>query len=139
MEDQRIAFDSDVLIYSAASDHPLGPPVFRLLERASVGTVLLGSTLLIPELLIKPTRLASTHEQQALVDRLSRLTLLPLDESIAELAAALGAEYGLKPVDSVHLATAVNASADRFITNNRKDFDQDRVVELEVIYPEQLT
>jgi hypothetical protein len=39
-----------------------------------------------------------------------------------ELAATLGAAHGLRATDAVHLATAVSAGADRFITNNSSDF-----------------
>ena len=41
------AYDSDVLIYAATADHPLGIPVRAHLDRARG----VGSTLLLPELL----------------------------------------------------------------------------------------
>jgi hypothetical protein len=37
----------------------------------------------------------------------------------------------------VHLATAVNVGADRFLTNNRRDFPQS-IAELKVTYPDLL-
>ena len=37
----------------------------------------------------------------------------------------------------MHLATAVNAGADRFITNNKRDFPQ-TIEEIEIVYPDQL-
>ena len=40
----------------------------------------------------------------------------------AELATVLASRYRLKATDATHLATAVNVGADRFITNNRRDF-----------------
>jgi predicted nucleic acid-binding protein len=40
-------------------------------------------------------------------------------------------------VDAVHLATAVNLGADRFITNNKRDFPR-TISELQVTYPEDL-
>ena len=39
----------------------------------------------------------------------------------------------------MHLATAVHAGSERFLTNNRKDFLKDRVLELSVVYPDELT
>lgn len=45
-----------------------------------------------------------------------------MDRGVAQLATELGAELGLKAVDAVHLATATIAGADRFITDNGKDF-----------------
>lgn len=49
-----------------------------------------------------------------------------------------GAEYGLRAADATHLATAVNAGADRFITNNRRDLKQD-IEEIDVVFPEALS
>jgi predicted nucleic acid-binding protein len=48
----------------------------------------------------------------------------------------LAARHRLEPLDAVHLATAVGA--DRFITNNRRDFDRNAVTEIVVTYPEDL-
>ena len=54
------------------------------------------------------------------------------------LAAVLAAKHRLRAADAVHLATAVQAGADRFITNNRKDFVKG-IDEVEVVYPDDLT
>ena len=82
----------------------------------------IGSVLLLPELLTKPLREGAVDELEELCALLARLDLRPVDEATAELAPALGAAYGLRAADAVHLATAVNAGADRFITNNAADF-----------------
>lgn len=134
------AFDADVLIYAAISDHPLGRRVRALFpsEPTTSGAVAgIGSVLLIPELLTKPIREGADAEVQGLSALLGRLELRPTDEATAELATALGAAYGLRAPDAVHLATAVAAGADRFITNNSSDFAK-AVTELEVTYPSEL-
>lgn len=135
------AFDADVLIYAAAPGHPLGqrvralfPPEATATTGAVAGT---GSVLLIPELLTKPMRDGARSEVEALAALLGRLDLRPVDESVAELAAALGAAYGLRAADAVHLATAVAAGADRFITNNSSDFPE-VITEVDVTYPDDL-
>ena len=130
------AFDADVLIYAASPGHPLGRRIRALIEdRAEVA---IGSTLLIPEILIKPSRARASDELAALLAVLSRLELRPLDAATAQLAAGLGATYGLRAADSAHLATAVAAGADRFITNNTRDFRPD-VAELAITYPQALS
>ena len=93
--------------------------------------------LLLPELLTKPTRDGADDEVAVLTALLSRLDLRPVDEAIATLAVALGASYGLRSADSIHLATAVSAGADRFITNNRRDFPKS-IEEVSVTYPADL-
>lgn len=135
------AFDADVLIYAAVPDHPLGRRVrslFPVAPTTATGEVAgIGSVLLIPELLTKPFRQSADAELEALSHLLSRLDLRPTDEATADLAAALGASYGLRAADAVHLATAVAAGADRFITNNTADFGTD-IVEIDVTSPSDL-
>lgn len=131
------AFDADVLVYAALADHPLGEPVRRLFAQPVEEVAGVGSVLLIPELLTKPLRAETGEEVAALSSLLGRLDLRPVDSATAELAAALGAAYRLRAADAVHLATAVAAGADRFITNNRKDFHRS-ITEIDVTYPEDL-
>jgi predicted nucleic acid-binding protein len=133
------SFDADVLIYAAVAGHELGRRVRALfpvapLEGSRAGV---GSVLLVPELLIKPLRENATDEIKELSALLGRLDLLATDAATAELATALGAAYGLRAADAVHLATAVGAGADRFLTNNRSDFPK-AIREIDVIYPDEL-
>lgn len=133
------SFDADVLIYAAVDGHELGRRVRALFlahpdEDARVG---IGSVLLVPELLTKPLRENATDELDELSALLGRLDLLPADVATAELATALGAAYGLRAADAVHLATAVNAGADRFLTNNQSDFPKS-ITEIDVVYPDEL-
>ena len=73
----------------------------------------------------------------ALAALLGRLDLRPVDAATARLAVVLGAAYGLRAADAVHLATAVAVGADRFVTNNRRDFTSD-IVEIDVVHPDAL-
>lgn len=133
------AFDADVLIYAAAPQHPVGVHVAAQFpdDADSTDIVGVGSVLLLPELLSKPTRVGDQAQLHTLGWFLSRLELLPVDEGGARLATSLAAAYRLRAADAVHLATAVHAGADRFITNNRKDFPTS-IAEVDVCYPDQL-
>ena len=132
------AFDADVLIYAAAPAHPLGARVAALFAGAGdVATAGIGSVLLLPELLTRPTGDGAEDELAALYALLARLDLRPVDSAVAELAVVLGAAYRLRAADAVHLATAVNAGADRFVTNNAKEFRAD-IAEIDVTYPADL-
>lgn len=135
------AFDADVLIYAAVPGHRLGRRVRALFPRDPVGSsgvvAGIGSVLLIPELMTKPLREQATDELDELGALLSRLDLLPADEATAELATALGASYGLRAADAIHLATAVGGGAERFVTNNQTDFPK-TITEIDVTYPEDL-
>jgi predicted nucleic acid-binding protein len=135
------AFDADVLIYAAVPAHALGRRVLALFSDDPAGDAMapdgVGSLLLLPELLTKPTRDRADTELVALTALLARLDLRPLDEATAELAVALGAAYGLRAADAIHLATAVGVGADRFLTNNHREFSQ-TITEIDITYPDQL-
>lgn len=131
------AFDADALIYAAVPDHKLGRQVLRLFDGAHGSTVGIGSVLLLPELLSKPIREGDVNGVYALARLLARLDLLPVDRATAELATALASAYNLRAVDATHLATAVGTGADRFITNNQRDFRRS-ITELDIVYPADL-
>jgi predicted nucleic acid-binding protein len=131
------AFDADVLIYAAVPGHPLGRRVATLFEEAGRGLVGTGCVLLLPEVLAKPLRDGDASEVRTLAGLLSRLDLHPVDRATAELATALASKYGLRAADATHLASAVGLGADRFITNNQRDFAP-TITELQVTYPADL-
>lgn len=129
------AFDADVLIYAAAGRaYPFGMRLWHLLHDGSGG---IGSLILLPEVLAKPMREGSTEVITNLTALLSRLELHPVDPVTAELATSFAAAYRLHAADAVHLATAVVVGADRFVTNNRKDFTT-TITEVDITYPEAL-
>ncbi len=133
------AFDADVLIYAANPQHPVGAAVLANLPPLRDGKPTgIGSVLLLAEVLTRPTRGGQTDEILVLAVILSRLELKPVDRATAELAVTIGATYGLRAADAIHLASAVNAGADRFITNNKKDFPKS-IAEIDITYPEDLS
>lgn len=132
------AFDADVLIYAASPGHPLGQPVTRLFEGSEPDVVGLGSVLLLTEVLAKPMRDdPNSAETKRLVGLMSRLELVGVDESTARIALSLSISYGLRAADARHLACALVAGAERFLTNNRNDFPK-TITEIDIVYPEDL-
>jgi predicted nucleic acid-binding protein len=81
--------------------------------------------------------MGATEEVGLLAALLGRLDLYDVDRSIADAASAFGAKYRLRAADAVHLATAVHVGADRFITNNSRDFPKS-IGEIEIVYPDDL-
>jgi predicted nucleic acid-binding protein len=131
------AFDADVLIYAAVAGHPFGRRVLAKFDEASSDFAGAGSVLLIPELLSKPLRDGRAAEIRFLTGLLARLDLRPVDYATAELAVVLAGKYRLQPTDATHLATAVGLGADRFVTNNKRDFPR-TIHEVVITYPEDL-
>ncbi len=131
------AFDADVLIYASVQGHPLGQRVRALFPVEPGAQAGVGSVLLLSEVLAKPMREGSAAEVAALAGLLGRLKLRSVDPVTAEVATTLASGYRLRAADAVHLATAVVAGADRFITDNREDFSVS-ISEIDVTYPEML-
>ena len=134
------AFDADALIYAAQPRHPLGrrvrallAPTYRELDESDA----VGSVVLLPELMAKPMRAGDGTQLAALAAVLARLELLPADEEVAMLAASVGAKHRLRAADALHLATAISAGADRFITNNSADLPRS-IPEIDITYPADL-
>jgi predicted nucleic acid-binding protein len=128
-------FDADALIYAAIPGHPLGHRVAALFQAAGPnGVAGAGSVLLLPEVLAKPLRDGTPDEVRILAGLLARLDLRPVDRATAELATALASRYRLRAADATHLATAVGVGADRFITNNQRDFPA-TITEVGITYP----
>lgn len=135
----KVAFDADVLIYSICPHNPIGDQIASFLNDIleSDGWTAIGSQVLLPEVLIKPVRLPAFDEVDSLFNLVERLELFPVDTMVARKAIGLGAQYGLKTVDSIHLANAIHQRADQFLTNNKKDFPKS-ISEIEIIYPSDL-
>lgn len=131
-------FDADVLIYAAVPSHPLGRRVAALFDSARVDEPAgSGCVLLLPEVLGKPIRDGTVAEVRALAGLLARLELRAVDSSTAELATALSVRYALRALDATHLAGAIALGADRFITNNSRDFAKE-ISEISITYPADL-
>lgn len=135
------AFDADVLIYAAVREHPLGRRVAAMFSPQPSHEADppdgVGSLLLLPEVLGKPLRDGAAEEVRVLAALLGRLDLRPLDRATAELATALCASYQMRAADATHLATAISSGADRFITNNQRDFPK-TITEIDITYPADL-
>jgi PIN domain len=135
------AFDADVLIYAVQPRNEFRARILELIapeppadDEPPAGV---GSFLLLPELLGKPIRTEATDQVDALLALLARLELHAVDRQIATVATRFAAKYNLKAIEATHLATAVVVGADRFITNNQKDFPRS-ISEVDVVYPADL-
>lgn len=124
------AYDADVLI-TAVNPGPTSA-VCRAAIAGSNDRI--GSVVLVPEVMTKPVRLRDDRELGALTDLLATFDLKVVDEEVADASVTLGAKYRLKTPDAIHLATAVVWGAERFYTNNSKDFGP-HITEVEIVIP----
>ncbi len=128
--------DTAPLIY-VIEDHPtFAPLVFPLLHAIDRGEKRgVPSFLTLAEILVQPYRrrradLAARYRELLLGS--PNMRLLALDEAVAVEAARIRASYGVRLPDAVHLATAVTAEAEVFVTGDARlrRFREVRVVVL---------
>jgi predicted nucleic acid-binding protein len=122
---QRVYFDANALIYFFDRREPYFNVVAQLFSACDSGQFV-GYTgdAAVSEVMVHPYR-ANLPEEIArgkgLFTRKNFLTVLGHDANTFDLASQLRARYGLKLIDALHYATALNAGC-RFLISNDIDF-----------------
>jgi len=118
----RIALDTSVFIYQLQANRKyvgLTDEIFAWLQRPkSQGAT---STITMTELLVRPYRDRNQQradEIYALLSTFPNLAWISPSLEIAEVAAGLRAEYGLRTPDALQAATAIRSGATALITND---------------------
>ena len=118
-----VGIDTPAFIY-AFEGHPtyLMPmrDLFLDLARGAIEGV--TSVITLMEIAVRPWQLGLprlVEDYEAYLSGYPHLVLCDVDRSIARLAARLRADYRLRPADSLQVATALDAGALAFLTNDR--------------------
>lgn len=96
------------------------------------------SVITLTEVLVMPIQTGHTRYEQEYRDMLlntAYITTLPVSAAMAERAGHLRAQYRLRTPDALHIATALEAGCQAFLTNDR---DLKRVRELRVLVLDEL-
>jgi predicted nucleic acid-binding protein len=119
---RRVALDTSVFIYQL-EENPryivLTDCIFAWLERPHHSAV--TSTLTMTELLVQPYRDGSQHRVNAFYALLStfpNLEWIAPGLDVADVAARVRASHRLRTPDALQAATAIQAQATGFITND---------------------
>lgn len=131
---RRIALDTNVLIYLLETAGPLAEAAASLVDAIEAGEIEgVMSAVGLLEILAGPAGSgdATAFEMTADAIRDLRLRVVPLDGPMAEDAAWIRGALGIGVEDAAHLASARNAGATAFVTNDRRIRSIPR---LEVIY-----
>jgi predicted nucleic acid-binding protein len=120
----RVAVDSCIFIYASQDNSDLGAASRIILNKINSGEYNgVASVLCLSEVIAKPMTVSDDLglKEQLLMEGISHIDYVSVNEEIAIRSAHLRAEHGpkLKLIDSIHLATAVEWKADTFITNDR--------------------
>ena len=121
---KTVALDSAPLIYFVEKHpdfHALVRPFFQALQRGEFEVV--ASAITLTEVLVHPLK----RENIALAGRFREMFLetehfrtVSVTPEIAEAAARLRADHGIRTPDALHIATANHCNADFFLTNDTR-------------------
>jgi predicted nucleic acid-binding protein len=117
-----VAFDTAPLIYLIEENPiwlPVVQPFFEAIHQGDLEGI--TSTVTLTEVLVHPLRRKddslAQHYRRVLLNA-RNVSVLPVSIAIAEQAAFLRAQYGLRTPDAIQLATAKEAGASYFVTND---------------------
>jgi predicted nucleic acid-binding protein len=112
-----------LFVYALEENPTFSPAVRRILQSMiERGDTLCTSVFSVGEVLAGPRKLSS-HSG---ADRVKQffaskvVEVLPFNLDTADRFSVIRAETGARPADAIHLATAVEAHADLFLTNDKK-------------------
>lgn len=131
---RQLAFDTAPLIYFIEKHPDYFDRMLVIMRHVDEGLINgVGATMALTEVLIQPLRAgdtALTKRYEAVLTNSRNFRLVPLTTAIAHLAADIRARYNLKTPDAIHVATAIDAGCDGFLTN---DTDIKRITEIKVL------
>jgi predicted nucleic acid-binding protein len=134
---RRLYIDAAPLIYYV-EEHPVYlqriESIVAFIEDTPIKAV--SSVISLTEVLNQPIKKGRSDLEQAYRDILisgERFSLLPVSQTIAESAARLRAYHNLRTPDALHIATAIDAACDAFLTNDNglKRITQLRILALD--------
>lgn len=124
-EIKTVFLDTAPIIYFIEAHHQFGPLIKEIIGLMNENRIqAFTSVLTLSEVLPKPVETKNdelTEKFRTYLKNGQNLTLLPITEIIGETAGVLRGKYPhLKTIDAVQIATALDAEADAFLTNDKK-------------------
>ena len=136
---QQIALDTAPLIYFIERHPAYFERMLLIMHSVDQGGMrAVSSTITLAEVLVQPLRAESSDlakQYEEVLTNSHNFRLEPVTASVARLAASLRGRYALKMPDALHVATAIEAGCDAFLTN---DAAIKRVTEITVLILDEL-
>lgn len=136
---RQLAFDTAPLIYFIERHPDYFDRMLFIMRYVDQGLIAgVGASIVLTEVLVQPIRtdnqeLAGRYE--AVLTQSDNFRLEPVATHVSRAAADLRARYNLRTPDALHIATAIDAGCDAFLTN---DLGLKRVTELKVLVLDEL-
>ncbi len=119
MSGKQAFLDTNLFIYLIEENELYLNKVHNLLDFLEKnGYEIITSTLTLGEILTKPYKENRMDLVETYKDFFSEIRLVELNSETASLFAKVRADYKIKTLDAVRLASAVYSKADLFVTND---------------------
>lgn len=121
---QRLYLDANVFIYAVEGFEPYDEFLRRLFAVVESSAVhVMTSEITLAEVLVAPLRydrpdLASVYRELLAIE--GRVEVLSVSRDILLQSAAIRARSNAKPIDAIHVATAMTGASDIFISDDRR-------------------
>lgn len=120
----RVLLDSAAIVYFIEHNPRYDAAASEVFERVSAGRLLAhASVLAVTEVLVPAYRVGNqraARRVRSALERIPNLEIVPVNAEVADLAARLRAAHNLRTPDAIHVATALDASADCIVTNDHR-------------------
>jgi len=128
------AFDTMVFIYYFEENASYVAKIEKLFKAVEDKKVKAFTTIIsLSEILVRPLSLGNADladNYKNAINTFPNLTVLPVNQSMAVLAASLKAKYRIKLPDAIQVAGALFSSSEVFITNDK---DLKKIKEIKVV------
>jgi predicted nucleic acid-binding protein len=119
----KLYVDANILIYFVEGTAELREIVARVFADADArGAVLVTSEISIVECLHGPFKTGNkrlVETWRALFRDEQLIAIAPVLGPVLDVAAQVGAEFALKTIDAIHVASAMSAGCDALLTNDK--------------------
>jgi len=136
---KHIFLDTMFFIYHFEKEKRFLGLTTQVLNLVETGKILCStSCLTLMEILVNPMKIGRedlVEEYKMSFETFPNLMLVPLETSVAYMAAYFRVAYKLNPADSVQIASAAVSGADHFLTNDK---DLVKIKELNICYMDQI-
>jgi predicted nucleic acid-binding protein len=131
---QKLAFDTSPIIYFSERNpnyYSLMLAIMQLVNRGDFTGC--GASILLTEILTHPIKtgnLALAQQYENILSNSQHFTLEPVTNDVARYAANLRVSYNLRTPDALHIASAIKANANYFLTN---DITLKRITQIKIL------
>jgi predicted nucleic acid-binding protein len=136
---RQLAFDTAPLIYFIERHPDYFDRMLFIMRYVDQGLIAgVGAGIVLTEVLVQPIRTANqalVGQYEAVLTHSDNFRLEPVTTAVSRAAAHLRAHYNLRTPDALHIATAIDADCEAFLTN---DLGLKRVTELRVLVLDEL-